>query len=354
MFKRKPDAALLALSDELDEYKRALSVTKDRAASILLPSLEDSPNPSDTRFYRFKKTFDSGKLSADCYTELNDFWGGDFFVCREVAAHRVCAALIEPAGKGPQAALVGSMLLGIVEAWLAAADFMNPGRAMEKLGSQLNQIFAAKHLHGLFACMTLVVIDTAKGQIWVSGRGNESLPVLRKNGNVATIPIPKVPPLGIMDDDMLGMTRIDTSAKSFKLIAGDTLVFYSSVFSGALLKSMLAAASKRGSFELPSQPGLEKPLLDLSALPDTMDIPERLSLALHAVRYRAGAALSTQPGREEPIKPLPLSLQKEQAQVLAKLLPELKVETSEEPILTIPDATYGVPQCPMVLCVRWG
>jgi len=167
-----------------------------------------------------------------------------------------------------------------------------------------------------------------------------------------------------MDDDMLGMTRIDTSAKSFKLIAGDTLVFYSSVFSdvpgiddqqtGALLKSMLAAASKRGSFELPSQPGLVKPLLDLSALPDTMDIPERLSLALHAVRYRAGAALSTQPGREEPIKPLPLSLQKEQAQILAKLLPELKVEVSEEPILAIPDATYGVTQSPMVLCVRWG
>ena len=114
MFKRKPDTALSSLSDELDGYKITLSVTKDRAASILLPFIRDNPNQSRTGFYRYKESFDSGKLGADCYTELNDFWGGDFFVCREVAAHRVCAALIEPAGIGPQAALMGCMLLGIV------------------------------------------------------------------------------------------------------------------------------------------------------------------------------------------------------------------------------------------------
>ncbi len=235
---------------------------------------------------------------------------------------------------------------------------------MVKLCSQLNQSITSRSLPGLFACITLVVVNTATGQIWVSGRGNESLLVLRKNGTIATIPIPKMPALGMWDDVMLGMFHKDSSPKSFKLIAGDTLVFYSSVFSdvpgiddqqtGALLKSMLAAASKRASFELPSLPGSVKPLLDLSVLPDTMDMPERLSLALHAVRYRAGAALATQPEGEEPSKPLPLSLQKEPAQVLARLLPELKVEVWEEAILTIPDASYGVTQSPMVLCVRWG
>ena len=163
MFNRKLDDALPGLSEELESLKRNHSVTKDTAANILSSFCPDVPNSSQAYFYRFKESFHAGSVMAAGYAEHNDFFGGDFFVCRDVAPQRVCAALIEPSGRSPQAALIGAMLLGSVEEWMAEASFTDPSSSMQISTRRLNQSIASRPLHGKFACVTLVVLDTDSG-----------------------------------------------------------------------------------------------------------------------------------------------------------------------------------------------
>ena len=221
-----------------------------------------------------------------------------------------------------------------------------------------------KSLIGFGVSRTALIIDAHSGQIWVSAWGKESPFIIRTNGAIASLPLAETPSLGFFDEAHISAV-FDTPVKSFKLAEGDTIVLINDVFNelqtdgdhknSLVLKPLLAAANHRSNCALPVPFGEGQLKIDFTSLPDTMDLSERLALAFHALCYRIGRVQASKLSSEGSLKAIPLVLQRDQAKIVAALLPELgiKPESLGEAVITLPNASYGFTQSPMVLCLRW-
>ena len=125
-------------------------------------------------------------------------------------------ALADVTGKSVKAAMVAAMTNGMLHAEIRGQkEIWDSPRAIL---SQLNTALQPRVIHGMFAAMSLGILQTAEKRLLLSGAGMP-YPILKRGEEIREIKVSGMP-LGIMDD-------AEYEESSIGLEAGDLVVFYS-------------------------------------------------------------------------------------------------------------------------------
>ena len=125
-------------------------------------------------------------------------------------------ALADVTGKSVKAAMVAAMTNGMLHAEVRGQrEIWNSPKAIL---SQLNIALQPRLIHGMFAAMSLGILQTAEKRLLLSGAGMP-YPILKRGEKIQEIEVSGLP-LGIMDDAEYEESSID-------LEAGDLVALYS-------------------------------------------------------------------------------------------------------------------------------
>ena len=130
---------------------------------------------------------------------------GDCFEVFPVGDSGVGMLICDVMGHGVRAALIASMLRGLMEQVAPLAD--TPALLLSSLNRQLFNIFSRANIT-MFATAFYVYLDLAKGRLTISGAGHPA-PIVIGADNLAYLPpIPRSPALGLMDTAMFRESEI--------------------------------------------------------------------------------------------------------------------------------------------------
>ncbi len=130
---------------------------------------------------------------------------GDCFAVFPVGESGVGMLICDVMGHGVRAALIASMLRGLMEQVSTLAD--TPGLLLSSLNRQLFRIFSQANIT-MFASACYVYLDLDKRRLTLSGAGHPA-PIILSADNVAfQPPIPRSPALGLLDNAMYRESEI--------------------------------------------------------------------------------------------------------------------------------------------------
>ena len=130
---------------------------------------------------------------------------GDCFAVFPVGESGVGMLICDVMGHGVRAALIASMLRGLMEQVSTLAD--TPGLLLSSLNRQLFRIFSQANIT-MFASACDVYLDLDKRRLTLSGAGHPA-PIILSPDNVAfQPPIPRSPALGLLDNALYRESEI--------------------------------------------------------------------------------------------------------------------------------------------------
>lgn len=130
---------------------------------------------------------------------------GDCFAVFPVRESGVGMLICDVMGHGVRAALIASMLRGLMEQVATLAD--TPGLLLSSLNRQLFRIFSQANIT-MFASACYVYLDLDKRRLTLSGAGHPAPIVLAEDGRAILPPIPRSPALGLLDTAMYRESEI--------------------------------------------------------------------------------------------------------------------------------------------------
>ncbi len=130
---------------------------------------------------------------------------GDCFAVFPVRESGVGMLICDVMGHGVRAALIASMLRGLMEQVSNLAD--TPGLLLSSLNRQLFRIFSQANIT-MFASACYVYLDLDKRRLTLSGAGHPAPIVLSKDGGANLPPIPRSPALGLLDSALYRESEI--------------------------------------------------------------------------------------------------------------------------------------------------
>ena len=140
---------------------------------------------------------------------------GDFYDYLSLGGN-IGIALTDVTGKSVKAAMVAAMTNGMLHAEIRGQkEIWDSPRAIL---SQLNTALRPRLIHGMFAAMSLGILQIAEKRLILSGAGMP-YPILKREEKIQEIEVSGLP-LGIMDDAEYEESSID-------LEAGDLVILYS-------------------------------------------------------------------------------------------------------------------------------
>lgn len=130
---------------------------------------------------------------------------GDCFAVFPVRESGVGMLICDVMGHGVRAALIASMLRGLMEQVSNLAD--TPGLLLSSLNRQLFRIFSQANIT-MFASACYVYLDLDKRRLTLSGAGHPAPIVLAEDGRAILPPIPRSPALGLLDSALYRESEI--------------------------------------------------------------------------------------------------------------------------------------------------
>ncbi|MBE6418643.1 MAG: PAS domain S-box protein [Akkermansiaceae bacterium] len=130
---------------------------------------------------------------------------GDCFAVFPVRESGVGMLICDVMGHGVRAALIASMLRGLMEQVSTLAD--TPGLLLSSLNRQLFRIFSQANIT-MFASACYVYLDLDKRRLTLSGAGHPAPIVLSEDGRAILPPIPRSPALGLLDSALYRESEI--------------------------------------------------------------------------------------------------------------------------------------------------
>ena len=124
---------------------------------------------------------------------------GDCFEVFPIGQSGLGMIICDVMGHGVRAALIASMLRGLMEQVANLAD--TPALLLSSLNRQLYRIFSQASIT-MFATACYVYIDLDKKRLTLSGAGHPAPIVLQADGTPMLPPIPRSPALGLLDNAM--------------------------------------------------------------------------------------------------------------------------------------------------------
>ena len=130
---------------------------------------------------------------------------GDFFHVFSVGESAVGMLICDVMGHGVRAALVASMLRGLMGQVSDLAD--TPGLLLSALNRQLSLIFSKANIT-MFATACYMYLDLQKGRLTLSGAGHPAPIVVAADGRAFLPPIPRSPALGLIETALFRESEI--------------------------------------------------------------------------------------------------------------------------------------------------
>lgn len=130
---------------------------------------------------------------------------GDCFEVFPIGQSGVGMLICDVMGHGVRAALIASMLRGLMEQVSNLAD--TPGLLLSSLNRQLYRIFSHANIT-MFASACYVYLDLDKRRLTLSSAGHPAPIVLSASGRTLQPPIPRSPALGLMESAMFRESEI--------------------------------------------------------------------------------------------------------------------------------------------------
>ncbi len=130
---------------------------------------------------------------------------GDCFEVFPVGDSGVGMLICDVMGHGVRAALIASVLRGLMEQVTTLAD--TPGLLLSSLNRQLHRIFDRANIT-MFASACYVYLDLDKRRMTLSGAGHPAPFVYQPSGQAFVPPIPRSPALGLMENAMFRESEI--------------------------------------------------------------------------------------------------------------------------------------------------
>ncbi|MBQ3525574.1 MAG: SpoIIE family protein phosphatase [Akkermansia sp.] len=190
------------MAEQLDERNRALEkeISLAREIQHALQPLRIPP--------RHWTAPESGNVRSACFHHVYmpcTGVAGDCFAVFPVGESGVGMLICDVMGHGVRAALIASMLRGLMEQVSTLAD--TPGLLLSSLNRQLFRIFSQANIT-MFASACYVYLDLDKRRLTLSGAGHPA-PIILSADNVAfQPPIPRSPALGLLDNAMYRESEI--------------------------------------------------------------------------------------------------------------------------------------------------
>ncbi len=134
---------------------------------------------------------------------------GDCFEVFPVGEAGIGMLICDVMGHGVRAALIASMLRGLMEQAATLAD--TPGLLLSSLNRQLCRIFTQANIT-MFVTACYVYLDLATARLTLSGAGHPA-PIVYSEGGEALLPaIPRSPALGLIETAMYRESEIELEA----------------------------------------------------------------------------------------------------------------------------------------------
>ncbi len=124
---------------------------------------------------------------------------GDFYDVYPVGESGIGMLICDVMGHGVRAALIASMLRGLMEQASNLAD--TPGLLLSSLNRQLYRIFSQANIT-MFSTACYVYLDLNTRRLTLSGAGHPAPIILSPDGSAFLPPIPRSPALGLLESAM--------------------------------------------------------------------------------------------------------------------------------------------------------
>ncbi len=146
---------------------------------------------------------------------------GDCFEVFPVGEAGVGMLICDVMGHGVRAALIASMLRGLMEQAATLAD--TPGLLLSSLNRQLFRIFNQANIT-MFASACYVYLDLATGRLTLSGAGHPAPIVYSSTGETLLPAIPRSPALGLIESALYRESEIALAPGTKLMLYTDGLV----------------------------------------------------------------------------------------------------------------------------------
>ena len=189
------------LAKKLEEQNRALEKEISLAREIQ-QALQRSNIPD-----RVWERPEGGRRTAKFHHVYMPSTGvaGDCYEVFPIGNSGIGMIICDVMGHGVKAALIASMLRGLMEQVANLAD--TPALLLSSLNRQLFRIFSQANIT-MFASACYVYLDLAKGRLTLSGAGHPAPIVLSADGEPMLPPIPRSPALGLLENAMFRESEV--------------------------------------------------------------------------------------------------------------------------------------------------
>ncbi len=205
------------LSEQLDERNKALEKEINLAREVQfalqplrIPDRHWTLPDGSVRRARFHHVYmPSAGVAGDCF---------EVFPVGEAG---VGMLICDVMGHGVRAALIASMLRGLMEQAATLAD--TPGLLLSSLNRQLCRIFTQANIT-MFASASYVYLDLATGRLTLSAAGHPAPIVYSPSGKALLPAIPRSPALGLIETAMYRESEIALEPGTKLMLYTDGLV----------------------------------------------------------------------------------------------------------------------------------
>ena len=191
---------------------------------------------------------------------------GDCFEVFPIGQSGLGMIICDVMGHGVRAALIASMLRGLMEQVANLAD--TPGLLLSSLNRQMSRIFTQASIT-MFASACYVYLDLDKKRLTLSGAGHPAPVIQMPDGRAYLPPIPRSPALGLIENAMFRESEI-------RLEPGMKLMLYTD----GITEARNAAGDELGA----------QRIMDALAAQRPQDVKGMLDAALHTMRQFTGNA----------------------------------------------------------------
>ena len=146
---------------------------------------------------------------------------GDFYDVYPVGDAGIGLLICDVMGHGVRAALIASMLRGLMEQASNLAD--TPGLLLSSLNRQLYRIFSQANIT-MFSTACYVYLDLNTRRLTLSGAGHPAPIILSPDGTAILPPIPRSPALGLLESAMYRESEITLEPATKVMLYTDGLV----------------------------------------------------------------------------------------------------------------------------------
>lgn len=211
----RAEQAIKKTAQLLKERNDALEKEVDLAREIQLALL---PYEIPSRSYQASDI--QRKLTFHHIFAPSEGVAGDWFDVFPVGETGVGAIVCDVMGHGIRAALIASMLRGIMEQLIHLA--MHPDQLLESLNHQLSKILSHANIT-MFATAVYVYIDLQMKTISLSSAGHPMPILMHQDGHAGTLSLPRGLALGILDGSKYSSVELPLESGSRLLLYTDGL-----------------------------------------------------------------------------------------------------------------------------------